>query len=588
MENTILIVDDDPVNRATLEALLTTEKCTLLHAESGAVALEILKRSGVDLVLLDVMMPQMDGFEVCSRIRSMPELSGIPVVMVTGLDDRSSRLRGIEAGADDFLNKPIDHQELRARVRSILRFNRYRRILEYSQRVTYLEAYDPVTNILNRAGFIERLSEFIDHQLKAQDWEGLSVLCVGIDEFDTLYSTLGSSVGDQVLRSVTQRLIKSVAGRDAVGRLGEDKFVVMLEPTPEPIENAISAAKHIRQILEEPIDTLEQKSITLTGNMGVAIFPGDGADPRALVENATTAMARARQEGGGRQNFYSDHMNETARQQIIVASELRRALERNELCVHYQPQIEIETGRIAGLEALVRWNHPKRGLLYPEEFIEVAEKVRVIARVDEYVMQVVCRQVAKWLARKLPIWPVSINISGQVFDDPDFVKKVRNVLKETGLTGAHLRLELTESHLFPERSGGMQSILEELKELKTLGVRLLIDDFGTGYSSLSRLTQFPLDGLKIDKSFIKEMFRSISDAAVTRTILDMARHLEVKAIAEGVETAEQRDFLLGWQCKYAQGNLFSYPLPAEQVEKLFTQQGGTVTAVFDEPIKQSN
>lgn len=566
-KSTILIVDDEIVSRYTVEALLSSEGYELVFAESGEEALEKAVELVPDLMLLDVMMPGMNGFEVCQRLRANPRLAELPVVMVTALDDRESRIKGIEAGADDFMSKPFDRAELRARIRTITRLNRYRRLVETEEQLAYLANYDPLTNLPNRNLLMERMRQTLGRASRNQ--QGVAVLVLDLDGFQMINDSLGHEVGDKMLQEVASRLTKTVSVGATVARLSGDEFVIM-EEANDPVKQVSDIAQRVLDAISKFM-MLNQHEIVITASLGISVFPSDGEEPSGLLKNANIALSRAKAEGKNTYQFFTAEMNTMALKRLILENQLRKVLERNELCLYYQPQIEIATGRIIGLEALLRWQHPELGFVSPGQFISVAEEMGLIIPIGEWVLRTACRQNQIWQEEDFPPIRMSVNVSGRQFQDPNLLQMIKNVLVETGLNPIYLELELTESMLMEENINRKESVFAVLTQLQTMGIHIAIDDFGTGYSSLSYLKRFPLNTLKIDRSFVQDVNTNTDDAAITTAIIAMAHSLQLTVVAEGVETKEQLAFLDKRQCEIVQGYFFSPPISVKEMTKMLKQ-----------------
>lgn len=559
----VLIVDDELYTREALLALLGVEGYRLLVAEDGIQALEILEKSAVDLVLLDVMMPGMDGYQVCRHIRNTPSLAELPVVMVTALDDRDSRLKGIMVGADDFLTKPYDSDELRARVRTITRLNRYRRLLEQSQHLAYLQDYDPLTDLPNRNLLQATLEMTLKHAQRIGN--SLAVLQIDLYTLDRIHATLGQEACDHILKDVATRLSSHVQQFDMIARFGENHFVLLHESSM-PVKDVANLAQVLRVELVKPFQAIEEE-VFIDSSIGISMFPADGDTAELLLQNAATASRRARKQGANYYEFFAIEMNVVALERLQLESQLRRGIERGELLLYYQPQINVKSGQICGVESLIRWQHPERGLVAPDQFIGLAEETGLIEPIGEWVLQEACQQTRKWLDQGCNNIRVAVNVSSRQFRLTNLVRNVRQALQNARLPEGVIELELTESLLMPSGKQGKKNVLNTLYELREAGVFLSIDDFGTGYSSLSYLHRFPVDALKVDRSFVQEILSNDDDAIITTTIIDLAHNLNLKVIAEGVEDQDQFDWLASHQCDEIQGYFFSRPVPADILEK---------------------
>jgi diguanylate cyclase (GGDEF)-like protein len=564
----ILIVDDESVSRYTVEVLLESEGYVLVFAENGLEAIEQAVKIIPDLMLLDVMMPDMDGFQVCQKLRANPRLAELPIVMVTALDDRESRLRGIEVGADDFMTKPFDRAELRARIRTITRLNRYRRLVETEEQLAYIANYDTLTNLPNRNLLIERLRQAIGRASRNQ--QGVAILALDLDSFQMINDSLGHECGDQLLWEIGQRLLLTVMEGVTVARISGDEFAVLLESN-NPIKEVTEIAQCLLDSIREPI-TLEDHEVSVTASIGISVYPSDGEDALQLLKHADTAMSRAKIQGKNTYQFFTGEMNAAALKRLVLENQLRKVLERDELRLYYQPQVELSSGRIVGVEALVRWQHPELGLVSPIQFISIAEETGLIIPIGEWVLHTACQQCQAWQQAGLATLKMSVNVSGRQLQYPGLLEVIQRVLADTHLAASYLELELTESLLIEEEKD--QSglfILNTLRELRDMGVQIAIDDFGVGYSSLSYLKRFPVSTLKIDRSFVKDITTDEDNAAITIAIIAMAHSLRLTVIAEGIEDAQQLALLRSQHCEIAQGYLFSPPIPAEDITELLSK-----------------
>jgi diguanylate cyclase (GGDEF)-like protein len=544
----ILVVDDDRSTRAALRYTLQHDGFRVEEAADGAQALELAERLQPDAVLLDAMMPVMDGFAACAKLREMPAGANLPVLMVTALEDADSIERAFAAGANDYIPKPVHLTVVSQRVRRIVDASQAER------HVRHLAYNDTLTGLPNRVMFMDHLGQRIT---RANDHgQQLAVLFLDLDRFKYVNDTLGHDIGDRLLASVARRIKHSIRGGDCVARFGGDEFTVALDDIISP-SAASAAAQKIIRALTAPFE-IDGHDIYISTSIGISVFPGDGGEANALLKHADTAMYRAKKNGSG-YDFYESGMEATLSAHVQLENALRRALERDELTVYFQPKADVVSGRLIGSEALVRWNHPQRGLVSPAEFIPVAEETGMIVPIGEWVLRSSCEQVKAWLDAGLPVHPVAVNLSGLQLKRRDFVDEVAVILKQTGLPPALLELEITESVLMEQA----KETLVTLQQLKDLGVSLAIDDFGTGYSSLSYLKRFPVDTLKVDRAFVSDADSNPDDAAIVSAIVALAHSLRLTVVAEGVETQSQKNFLAQVGCDFIQGYLLAQPLPAE-------------------------
>jgi diguanylate cyclase (GGDEF)-like protein/PAS domain S-box-containing protein len=425
------------------------------------------------------------------------------------------------------------------------------------QRIQFLAYYDALTGLPNRTLFELQLVD----ALSAARWkeDKAALLLLELDRFKIINDSLGHSFGDRLLQEISERVKKGAGENGIVARVGGDEFAILLSNITGDSDAALVARSIVSELTGE--FSFLGHSLNISCNIGVSIFPENGIDAQAMRENADVALYSAREDGSNKFRFFTEEMNVRILERLTLENSLGLALDRNELFLVYQPQVDMRTGTITGLEALLRWQHPQLGLVPPARFIGVAENSGMIVRIGEWVMQTACAQAKKWQDAGLPAVPVAVNVSPVQFRQQGFPDLVRDVLRSTGLEPKYLELELTESLLL-DNADVMFSILQELREM---GVKLAIDDFGTGYSSLGYLRQFQVNRLKIDRSFVKDVADNPDDAAITTAIIRMARALNLEVLAEGVETEAQLSFLRGQNCFEIQGYYFSKPVAVEQV-----------------------
>jgi len=432
--------------------------------------------------------------------------------------------------------------------------------VDQQQRLTHLAHYDSLTALPNRLLFYERLSGAVA-LARRNGWK-LGVLFIDLDRFKSINDTLGHIAGDELLRQIAGRLSGCLRESDTVGRLGGDEFAVIL-PELEDGQQASIVARKIVDALTLPVQ-LEGEDVFVTASIGITLFPDDADDLHTLLRNADTAMYRAKEVGRNNYQFFTAAMNERARERLQLETDLRHALLRDEFVLHYQPKASCASGRICGVEALIRWNHPLRGLVPPSEFIPLLEETGLIVQVGQWVLRTACAQAQAWRAAGLAVPNVAVNLSGRQLQPDLRGEEGVAALEESGLPAAALELELTESVLMHNA----ESAVRTLNRLKAKGVGLSVDDFGTGYSSLSYLKRFPLDSIKVDRSFVQDIAADPDDASITRAVITMAHHLKLKVVAEGVETEGQLSLLIANRCDQIQGYYFSRPLPAAGLEAL--------------------
>ena len=438
------------------------------------------------------------------------------------------------------------------------------KLRQQQQSLRHLAHHDPLTNLPNRLLLVDRLSQSVE-KARRND-EGLAIFFIDLDHFKEINDSLGHTVGDQLLKAVSHRLREFVRHEDTVARLGGDEFTVLIEETHDSIAVGRLAVK-VLSAFHDPF-TLQEHELSITASIGISLFPDDGEDTETLLRNADAAMYRAKSEGRGDYRFYSADMTEQAHARVAMETALRKALAENQFVLHYQPQFEIRSGRLIGCEALMRWLHPADGLLAPDSFIPIAEESGLISQIGEWVLEEACRQIHHWHDLGLSDLRVSVNLSGRQLLGDQLVEVIRKTLDSTGCSPEWLALEITEGYLIqqPEKSRA------KLQALRDMGVEIAIDDFGTGYSSLSYLKQFPISKLKIDHSFVRDIPVDQNDRAISSAIIALGQSLGLTVIAEGVEFAEQVEFLTAQGCNEAQGFLFGKPVTGEEFVSFCNRQ----------------
>ena len=426
--------------------------------------------------------------------------------------------------------------------------------------MTHSAEHDFLTGLPNRMLLNDRISQAI--ALAPRHMKHVAVLFLDLDGFKHINDSLGHPTGDRLLQSIAGRLVGCVRGSDTVSRQGGDEFVVLLSEVAQS-EDAAITARRMLQAVAQP-HSIDQHDLHVTTSIGVSVYPDDGLDAETLIKNADTAMYQAKENGRQGFQFFKPVMNARAVERQSIEESLRRASERQEFALHYQPKINLMTGKITGAEALIRWRHPKRGLVSPADFIPVAEQCGLIRPIGAWVLREACEQARDWLDAGLPVTSIAVNVSAMEFRAENFLDGLFEILSETGLAPNSLELELTESVLM-KHAASTAIILQTLRES---GIRVAIDDFGTGYSSLSYLRKFPVDAVKIDQSFVRQISNAGDDTTIVKAVIGMARALKLRVIAEGVETLEELAFLRAYRCDEAQGYYFSQPVPAQQFAML--------------------
>ena len=427
-------------------------------------------------------------------------------------------------------------------------------------KMSYLAQHDYLTDLPNRLLLNDRLTQTIS--LARRRRKQLAVLFMDVDRFKYINDSLGHLIGDKLLQSVARRLVTCVRGSDTVSRQGGDEFVVLLADVEHAKAAGYSAAKILSALAGK--HCIAEHDLNITLSIGISVFPGDGEDAETLLKNADAAMYHAKENGRNSYQFFKQDMNERAVERQSLEGSLRQALARQEFVLHYQPRVNLETGVITGAEALIRWLHPVRGLIYPNQFMSIAEDSGLIVPIGQWMLREACRQALAWQNAGLRPTPIAVNISGVEFRREDFLADIHGILRDTGLDPRYLEIELTESVLMQN----VESTIAVLYALKALGVQLAIDDFGTGYSSLSYLHQFPIDTLKIDQSFVRNITTNDGEATIVSAVISMGNSLKLRVSAEGVETRDQLAFLRSERCEEGQGFYFSPPVDAEAFAEL--------------------
>ncbi|MES2113867.1 MAG: EAL domain-containing protein [Pseudomonadota bacterium] len=682
-----LVIDDDPFIRLLARDHLEKLGLHVREAPDGAAGLAAIAELAPDLILLDVMMPDMDGFEVCRRARQLPEGALCPIVVLTALEDVDAVNQAYEAGATDFISKPINWVLLQHRLRFLLKaasllqsvaksdaqmahaqqlsavgswewrldtgrvvwseemyhlcggraavpvpgyqaflplvhpddrqrvalavraaladrepYDLEHRLLspdgcerivhskadilfgasglavamsgtmqditqrrQAEQRIAYLANFDALTGLPNRHLLNDRLTQGL--ALAARNGQALSLMCLDLDGFKYVNDSYGHAMGDRLLQAVARRLQAVVRASDTVARLGGDEFVLVL-PGLAGVRDVRGMAQKLVDAFAEPF-LLGQHVLRVSASVGIGVAPADGGDSEALLKNADVAMYAAKEAGRNGYRFYAQEMSQRVEQRVELEHALREAVERHQFELYYQPKVDLRGGRIMGVEALVRWHRPGYGMVSPDSFIPLAEETRLIVPIGEWVLRTACAQASAWHAMGFEHLSMAVNLSAHQFAGQHVARLLLKVLADAGLAANQLELELTESVLMSDSD----AMLAALRDIKALGVLLTLDDFGTGYSSLAYLRRFPIDVLKIDRSFVRNVTTDADDASLARTIVLMAQSLKMKTVAEGVETAGQLQFLAGLGCDAVQGYYFSAPLAAPQLTALLHAPG---------------
>jgi diguanylate cyclase (GGDEF)-like protein len=570
---TLLLVEDDLGDARLLREMLNGQNSLntqLTHLECMSDAEKHLTEHAVDIILLDLGLSDAHGLEAIRRVHAAAP--GIPLVVLTGLDDESLAVQALQQGAQDYLIKgQIDTRGLLRALRYAIERNAMeRRALAMARQMAHSAEHDFLTGLPNRMLLNDRIGRAI--ALAARHTRKVAVLFLDLDGFKHINDSLGHPTGDKLLQSIAKRLTDCVRGSDSVSRQGGDEFVILLLELEQADDAAVTARRMLQAVAQPHFVDLHD--LYVTASIGVSVYPDDGPDADTLIKNADTAMYQAKENGRRNFQFFKPAMNVRAVERQFIEESLRRALERRELALYYQPKINLATGAITGVEALLRWTHPTRGSIAPAKFIPVAEDCGLILPIGAWVLREACAQARAWMDAGLPITSMAVNVSAMQFRDKNFLDALFVILAETGLDPRSLELELTESVLM-KHAELTASILQILRKR---GVQVAVDDFGTGYSSLSYLQKFPVDAVKIDQSFVRQISTAGDNTTIVKAVIGMARGLKLRIIAEGVETLEEVAFLRAYRCEEAQGYYFSRPVPPQQFAMLL-RDGITVSSV---------
>jgi len=549
----ILLVEDDDGDAALLRGLLRRArhiKTELAHVHTLAQALVYLESNTTAVVLLDMNLPDSSGLNTVHELRNVyPE---IPLVVLSGQDDEDFAIELLNHGVQDYLVK------WEGNARTILRSIRY--AIERKRtdlRLNQLAHYDRLTGLPNRQHFQEQLGAALSRASRSK--QKVALFLLDLDNFKTVNDTYGHHAGDEFLIHATRALMPVLRTNDTLARLGGDEYAVIAEDVSGPMD-AEQIGHRLLAALTEPC-LIEQREITVSASIGVALYPDDTRDETALLKNADIAMYQAKINGRNAVRFFTQNMQDNLLQHHRLTAELRKAIQSNQLFLHYQPKFNLSDRTIVGAEALVRWQHPERGVLSPDKFIKVAEANGQIVDLGAWVLSSACQQIAGWIKQGLAVPQISVNVSPLQLTKPDFTRKLEKTITRYGVPPHLLQLELTET-LLMEDTAFLQTTLQKLK---SIGLQFAIDDFGTGYSCLHYLRSFPIDVLKIDKSFVSDIGTSRDGDAICAIIVSIAKQLQLELVAEGVETEEQLQFLLEHGCQIGQGFLLAKPMSAEKL-----------------------
>ena len=588
VERTLLLVDDEEEVGAALERLLRRDGYQILRASIGQEGLDILALHEVGVIISDQRMPGMSGVEFLTQVKEQYPLT-IRIIL-SGYADLDSVTEAINRGAIyKFFVKPWDNNTLRADViEAFWRFElaqQKEQLLKEIQganillaqvnlelatamenkdvQIDHIAHYDSLTNLPNRMLFLDRLDQELSRAQR--DNRMVAVLSLDLDRFKQVNDSFGQPVGDQLLQAVAGRLTSHIRACDTIARIAGDEFAIVVTDLKASHDAGEVAQKILDAFAHNPIQ-IGDSEIFITLSIGISIYPVDGVNTATLLKNADAALHQAKDEGRNNFQYYAAQMNAAAWQRLRLETELRRALAREEFVLYYQPKVNMETGKIVGMEALLRWQSAERGLVGPSEFIPLLEETSLILPVGEWVLRAACKQARAWQTAGIPDVRIAVNLSTLQFKQPDFAGLVLGILKENDLDPAlgTIELELTESLLMNNAAGAVETLIK----LHEAGIQFSIDDFGTGYSSLSYLKRFPISSLKIDQSFVRDLACGSEDEAIVAAIIALGHSLGLNVIAEGVETSEQLLQLRKKGCNEIQGFLFSRPVPVADMTQL--------------------
>ena len=560
----VLLIEGDHDDATFLKVCLRRQDAKsvdLVRVERMSEAIERMHAETFDIVLLDPNLPDSMGQDSVHRIQSTDP--SIPIVVLSGDADEEFAIQILNRGVQDYLVKwEGDGSTLFRSIRYAVERKRA------EERLSFLAQYDPLTEIPNRRHFTSQLERAATRARRGN--KKIGVLFLDLDRFKAVNDTLGHQSGDELLGMVVERLKTCVRAGDLLARLGGDEFAVMLEDVEGPLALE-AAAKNILSAFEKPFQ-VGPRQVSTSASIGITVYPNDTNDPMALLNNADMAMYQAKEDGRNTFKFFEQRMHEEIMQYHRLETDLGKAIERDEFALVYQPQIGLVDNKIHALEALLRWNHPEQGLVLPSSFISVAEESGYIVPIGLWVLERVCKQLNEWQQKGMPVLRVAINVAPENFEQPDFHRQVEATLGRYGIDPVLVELELTEGTLMRNT----ESVQDSLRNLKMTGVRLSVDDFGTGHSCLSYLRQFPIDVLKIDRSFVMDLGRNEHGTAICGLVLSIARSLNLEVVAEGVENETQLTFLSKHNCEFVQGQYFSMPVAPGELPALYKERGTMV------------
>ena len=549
----VLLVEESPANRLWVERALVARgnaAIELIHVDSLHAGMDTLKERSVDAILLDLMLPDSQGLETFHRIHALaPET---PILIWSAVADEALAVEAVQHGAQEYLVRgSIERESLNRAIRYSVERTRSQLHL------TFLAHYDQLTGLPNRGLFVDRFAQAIKRARRSEQL--VALLFIDLDHFKDINDSIGHHAGDGLLKHVADRLRACLRECDTVSRMGGDEFSLVLEDIAS-IHQVSAVAKRILHNLAEPF-FIENREIFTSASIGITIFPFDDNAEGTLLQHADIAMYQAKHQGGNAYQYYLGGMGAQVASRSSLANDLRHGLAKREFFLHYQPLVDLNTRRIIGLESLVRWQHPTRGLIPPAQFIPIAEQIGFIGRLGQWVLRQACMDIGAICREGIAEIPVAVNVSGRQFRHKDLLGNIQKVLGQSGLAPRLLELELTENVLMDDSPHHTST----LDQIKRMGVRISIDDFGTGYSSFRYLKTFPIDTLKIDRSFIQDLPHNANASSLVASMIDMGHSLGLSVLAEGVETEDQLHFLRAHDCDRAQGFFFARPQSLESL-----------------------
>ncbi|MFQ5650073.1 MAG: putative bifunctional diguanylate cyclase/phosphodiesterase [bacterium] len=568
-ETKILLAEDDCGDARLLREMLSEVRhlnFSLHHVETLTETVEALRKFTFDVVFLDLSLPDSHGFTTFCRVHD--QAPNVPIILMTGNDDQTLVARALNRGAQDYLVKGKFDSELLVRsTRYAIERHRLRVEMEKARALEqHLAYHDALTSLPNRLLFMERLQQALVYAKRYDSL--LAVLFMDLDGLKQINDTKGHAAGDELLQAVARRLTHNVRESDTVARLGGDEFIILLKGIKK-VEDVTKVASKILRAVSTPCSIVGEK-IEVTASVGISVFPYDGSDNEDLIKKADFAMYRAKSKGKNRHQLFNMFVNIDSGRQVSLESSLRQAVENKSLRLFFQPQVALQSGNLIGMEALLRWQLDDLVMLQPADFMPMAEDTGLIVPIGKWVLREACLQNRRWQESGYPPIPVAVNLSARQFREVSLVETVASAIRDTRLSPSHLVLEITETSAMED----IEFTITTLKALKEMGVRIALDDFGIGYSSLSYLKRLPIDFLKVDKCFVRDVPKNPDDVSIIKAIVALAQNLGIKVIAEGVEKKDQLSFLKSIRCEQVQGFYFSPALSPARFRELLASNKG--------------